>query len=517
MDIIPLMIDAAIVAAGLLFLLAVAGCVLLIGTWAVRTARLLMMDVDQRNIELQASNVGVTALQADVQGKLAEVGNTIELVRPDANGLLPVHRNVIAQQMTADDALRMIAAYLESNRTHAPVPHSLTYAPHIKQDRAAAAVAEPAALLDAPLMDVQDFFQLYQSGSLPSNKLLLGFDMEDGQPIVTGWEQLYSCLIGGLSGMGKSTLIRNLLAQSALQGGRFVVLDPHYKSGDESLGASLAPLKAQMLKEVAYDEKTMLSALKFLVETGKRRLSGKDKDRTPLVLIVDETTALLQRGAIAESLINVLEMIAQETRKVNVFAMCIGQNFAAEVMKSTARNSFVSMISCRARRTVARIQADSPEFGLIAQGLNVGQAVWMAPNGEIRKVAVPNTTAEHLAHVGSVINAQKNSSGIWVPTGEEDRKKASSQYLPYQQVEDTNSTLEDGLEDTNSGLEDRLEDTKPLIIDANAERVLTKFYSGSDLPEAITTVYGIAKSGRQYQEISRQIQAILRSQMGGAR
>jgi hypothetical protein len=312
--------------------------------------------------------------------------------------------------------------------------------------------------------------------------------------------------------MGKSTLIRNLLAQSALQGGKFVVLDPHFASGDESLGASLAPLKAQMLREVAHDDKTMLAALKFLTDTGKRRLEGKDKDRSPLVLIVDETTALLSRGAIAEQLIDVLEMIAQETRKVNVYAMCVGQNFSAEVMKSTARNSFVSMISCRARKSVARIQADSPEFGQIAAQLAVGQVVWMSPGGEIKRIAVPNTTAQHLEHVGSVLNAVKSDSGVWSATGGEDRKKPSSRPNLLSSAIEPEDTSEDNGTIDEGALEDGLDDTEPMIVDAKAERALSMFYSGSDLPDAIVTVYGVSKSGRAYQEISRTLQAILRTQ-----
>lgn len=461
-------------------------------------------------IEIESNRIDMLAKRASVKMALDESDLKTQVVALDKNGLPPISRKMLDSGMTTEAALQIAMAYIDAQRTHAPVPHTLsrTYAPHIKQDKLA--VAEPAALLESPAMIPSDFFQLYEAGSLPSNKLLIGFDMDDGQPVNVGWSSLYSCLIGGLSGMGKSTLIRNLLAQSALQGGKFVVLDPHYASGDESLGASLAPLSGQMLREVAHDDKTMSAALKFLADTGKRRLEGKDKDRSPLVLIVDETTALLQRGNIAEQLISVLEMIAQETRKVNVFAMCVGQNFSAEVMKSTARNSFVSMISCRARKTVARIQADSPEFGQIAAQLAVGQVVWMAPSGEIKRIAVPNTTAQHLEHVGSVLSATKNDSGVWVPTGEEDRKKASSRpHLLSSEIE-----AEDGPEDSGTIAEESLEDNEPVIVDAKAERALSMFYSGSDLPDAIVTVYGVSKSGRQYQEISRTLQAILRSQRG---
>ena len=480
-------------------------CGLFYGTaFVIQRIRLLWLEIESHRID-------VLAKRASVKIALDENDLKTQVIRPDENGLLPSSRAMIDNGLLAQANMQAILAYIDAQRTHAPVPHSLTYSPHLKQDRLAVLDDQPTLLEVAPIAP-KDFFQLYEAGSLPSNKLLLGFDMDDGQPVNVGWGNLYSCLIGGLSGMGKSTLIRNLLAQSALQGGRFVVLDPHYASGEESLGASLAPLQSRMLRAVAHDDKTMAQALKFLGDVGRRRLEGKDKDRTPLVLVVDECTALLSRGAIADQLIGVLEMIAQETRKVNVFALCVGQNFSAEVMKSTARNSFVSMISCRARRSVARIQSDSPEFGQMAAQLDRGQVVWMAPSGEIKRLAVANCTQAHLESVGAVIAAQKGTNGTWHTTGVNVSSNPSSRPKFLSPESESGSVADDTGTMAGSMVEDGPE---TFTIDAQAERALAMFYSGSDLPEAIQAVYGVAKSGRTYQNISRMLQTILRTQGRG--
>ena len=83
------------------------------------------------------------------------------------------------------------------------------------------------------------FWQLYQAGQLPSKGFLLGYSLDDdGEAITADWQGLYSSLIGGKSGMGKTTLIRSILAQSALQGGKFIVVDPHHGAGPESTGLS---------------------------------------------------------------------------------------------------------------------------------------------------------------------------------------------------------------------------------------------------------------------------------------
>lgn len=451
-------------------------------------------------IEIESNRIDMLAKRANVKMALDESDLKTQVIRLDENGLAPISRKMIDAGLTTEMTLQLAQALINAQRTHAPTAHTLTWSPHYSNKSDGAQLVEPAALLEAPTFTPKDFFQLYRSGELPMDKFLIGYDLEDGTPSYATWGQLYSCLIGGLSGMGKSTLIRNLLAQSALQGGKFVVLDPHYASGEESLGASLAPLKNQMLREVAHDDKTMAAALKFLADTGKRRLEGKDKDRSPLVLIVDETTALLQRGNIAEQLISVLEMIAQETRKVNVYAMCIGQNFSAEVMKSTARNSFVSMISCRARRSVARIQSDSPEFGRIAQELEIGQIVWMAPSGEIKKIAVPNTTAQHLAAVNTVLSATKDSAGIWVPTPGKHERKHDLLALPEASNDDAGSMAEASPE--------------PLIMGEKEQRALAMFYSGKAFKDIIPEVWGVS-AGRKYNEAGDYLQQVIRSQMGG--
>ncbi|MEO8270349.1 MAG: type IV secretory system conjugative DNA transfer family protein [Aureliella sp.] len=467
--------------------------------FVVQRVRLLWIEIESNHIDMLAkrANVKMALDQNDLQ---------TQVIRLDENGLAPISRRMIDSGMTTEMTLQLAHALIDAQRTHAPVPHTLsrTYAPHIKQEKFAVVEDEPA-LLEAAHVVPKDFLQLYQAGELPSNQLSLGFDMDaDMSQVNVGWESLYNCLIGGLSGMGKSTFIRSILAQSAMQGGRFVVLDPHFLAGEESLGASLAPLRPQMLRDVAHDDKTMLAALNFVADAGKRRLEGKDKDRSPLILIVDETTMLLSRSAIAGPLIDVLSMISQETRKVHVYAMCIGQNFAAEIMKSTARDSFVSMISCRARRKVARIQADSPEFGLMAAQLERGQVVWMAPSGEIKRLAVPNCTAQHLESVKNVINAQKNTDGSWSATGVNQASGVAS--VPISS---------DDADDTGTPGENHLDAESDVVLDAEDRRALDMFYAGSDIPDIIQEVWGLASSaGRPYRTASKKLQAIIR---GGAR
>lgn len=181
-------------------------------------------------------------------------------------------------------------------------------------------------------------------------------------------------------------------------------------------------------------------------------------------------------------------------------------------MKSTARNSFVSMISCRARKSVARIQSDSPEFGQIAAQLDRGQVVWMTPSGEIKRIAVPNTTARHLEAVKNVISATKDAGGSWSATG----VNVASNVASTPMLSDSMDTRR-----TQGGHKAAAEadtNTDAIIIDENAQRALAMFSSGHDIPDIIQEVWHLSSSaGRPYRTVSKQFQAILRSQIGGAR
>lgn len=419
------------------------------------------------------------------------------LVRPDANGLMPVHQSLIDSNVIAEQVLALLASHLLNGRPQANVPNSISYAPHMitKTDIKAEGGADVPAL---PAFTPKSFLELFQGGQLPKDKFVMGYDLESGSMVEATWKQLYSALIGGQSGAGKSTLIRNILAQSALQGGRFVVLDPHYASGEESLGQSLSPLRSLMLCDVASNEKSMADALRFVADVGQRRLRGEDGDRTPLILVVDETTALLSRNAIKNQLLEVLGMIAQETRKVGVYAMAIGQNFKGEIFDTSARNSFVSMLSCRARKDVARVQSGNSEFADIAESLTIGQCVWMQPSGDVLKIAVPNCTEQMVDVVAKTIE-----------------KPAKTQPQALLEVEPVPSPVPSSVPQVNEGRVEWTE-AEPATMDARAARVLQLYTNGASQSEIIAEVWNVDGKGRAWQQASREFNDILRNALKGS-
>ena len=421
-------------------------------------------------------------------------------VQANEDGLLPIAKGFLESPEGAAAAVQIALAQHRSNWQVADVPMSLTYAPKYNNHQDITGTdGQPAQLATA---QPQGFYQLYSAGQLPNNGFLMGYSLTDGEAITADWGKLYSALIGGQSGSGKSTLIRSILAQSALQGGRFIVLDPHYGAGDESLGASLQPLRHLMLTDVASNDKQMLDTLALVRDIGQRRLTGRDKDKSPVVLVVDELTAVLQRSAAANTLADALGEISQETRKVGVYGLCIGQNFDGRIMDTTIRNSFVSYVSCRARRDVARVMTGDNEFGKAAAHLHVGQAIWMTPQGDTHTIAIPNCTAGDLELVaqhtqnGAKVYAAENV----VPQVRNHGSKVVPNRFPIAELEPPYRLL-------GTTLEPQLEPLpEPPIDRARLARIETMRADGVSISEIIRTVFKIQNKGRAWQQARAELQ-----------
>ena len=300
----------------------------------------------------------------------------------------------------------------------APAPH--TYAPHISYHAGsqsyaphlASAAARPAAASpEARPPDesrIPDFAQLLATGQVGTpDTLLLGF--EAGAARYGAWTDMYSTAVAGKPGTGKSTSQRFYACQTALSGARFVVCDPHYGAGSDSLGESLHPLleAGAGLCEVASSEADIVNAVLLVQSIGKARTAG-DPERTPIILWIDEATALLNRSEIGGALGALLEAIAQEYRKVGVYASISGQLWSADRMPSSLKHSLASVLAHRMHRDVARALLPSGAARYV-EGLEAGQALFYKTNGDQVLLTIPNTTARDVELVATRLTSSQPS------------------------------------------------------------------------------------------------------------
>lgn len=287
-------------------------------------------------------------------------------------------------------------AKIEEARRPLPVH---TYAPKFSNSVTG---TEPAQLPAAPIA-VPSFAELLNRGRVgKGNPLILGFDPTSGAELTGTWLDLYSTITAGLPGTGKTTTQRSLACQTALHGAKFAVIDPHAGAADDSLAATLAPLSSAFICEPASDDKAILDVVRHVAEIGRRRIQGKDRDTTPLILWADELTALLGRSTVADELAELLERIAQEYRKRFVFVSASGQIFTAARATSELRDSFASAIVHRMKRGQARLLLPTDEAAQVEK-LPTGSAVLWRTSGATQTIVVPNTTAADVRTVAALL------------------------------------------------------------------------------------------------------------------
>ena len=321
-----------------------------------------------------------------------------------------VARDLIAD---ADPALLMLLAdkiraagiaQITTAQQPGPIAHSFNYSPRISAPaQLAGPVGLEQALLAPPAATVPSFAALLDSGRVgKGNPLVLGFDQDEGSEISGTWLDLYSTAIAGLPGTGKTTTQRFLACQTALLGARFAIIDPHTGAADDSLAATLAPLSSSFVCEPASDDKAILETVRYVADVGKRRITGKDSDTTPLILWADELTALLGRSSVGDELAALLERIAQEYRKRHVFVCGSGQIWTAARATSELRDSFASAIVHRMKRNQARMLLPTEEAATVER-LSTGHAVLWRTSGATQTITIPNTTAQDVARVGALL------------------------------------------------------------------------------------------------------------------
>lgn len=290
------------------------------------------------------------------------------------------------------------AKYIHSQR---PTPDTLTYSPsntyspqiHYRNDQQGM-IEPPANPLQVP-----GFSQLLATGAIGADKpLLLGYTDEGA--LTGSWLDLYSSAIAGISGSGKTTTLRFLAGQAALHGARFCLIDPHADAGQESLAGTLKPLEPAFLRAPASNDKEILATVKYAQSRLEKRIKGQETDHSPIIVAVDEFTSLMRSERLAEPLGGLLEAIAQEGRKVGVFALLSGQIWTADrAGGSTLRDSLASAYVHRIKRRQAGFLLGMGDRLPDTSDLPPGQAMLLRTSGELARVTIPLTTEQDILAV----------------------------------------------------------------------------------------------------------------------
>lgn len=254
------------------------------------------------------------------------------------------------------------------------------------------------------------FGELFARGLLgPGLPLIFGYD-ESGAAITGTLDTLYSCGIGGGQGSGKTSIALYLGAQTALQGGELVVVDPHGDS-PRGLGQRIAPLAPAISGPVAVDPRDILDRLRYVWRIFKDRERRGAEDEHPVLLLIDEWTALLRRE-LAERLPAYLADLAIDGRKFRVYAALCAHRWSVEATGGAdVRNMLTSHYVARNRPEEVRMQTGFKVSTLPADPLLLapGQSIFVPNAGSPSALYLPFISDGDIARVGASLGARPHT------------------------------------------------------------------------------------------------------------
>ena len=303
----------------------------------------------------------------------------IELVTP-AEGLYPVPRDILMSGEIPSHQMALSLAYLGSKQS-SPALSGFALAP----DDAKVSVDTPT------------WGESLSNGAITGgDDILLGY-REDGSPLMSTWDGLHSCIVGGFSGSGKSTTMRSLVAQVVMSGGRFGLIDPHV-GHSQSLATSLEGVSGSMVCRPAKESHDVLHVLSFFADEFERRRDNGLESEYTLMLVVDEATSLLNRSAIVGELTSGLQQIASEGRKYNMYAIVGCQTLTASSMGGTSdlRDLFPSAFVHRSKLNHARALLQGLPDASNAPHFDTGQCLFYSTDGTTEMLRIPSVTMEDI-------------------------------------------------------------------------------------------------------------------------
>lgn len=264
------------------------------------------------------------------------------------------------------------------------------------------AIRQEAAALEAEAVNLPDLVRLAEIARHPTlDALALGVGA-DGL-ITASLHELMHVLAVGASGFGKSAFLRALMWQLAQ------VKEPVAVVGIDCFGSELNAVTEwdKLLYPVARDLPTAAATLQaVMAEIARRkalyagapqaydlpsynRLAGETL--APIVVLVDEGTAMLNESGIADP----LRQVVQTARQFGVYALLAGQNVNHKVMPTQIRDNFSTRLcfhTSMASRHV--VLGETPD-----DVTTKGRAWVMRPGAQLEQIQCPFVTREEVARV----------------------------------------------------------------------------------------------------------------------
>ena len=223
------------------------------------------------------------------------------------------------------------------------------------------------------------------------------------------WDLFSACAIVGSSGSGKTSTLRLILAELALDGIGLVICDPHGNLNRDNLASVVeVPLKNAIIRPIAKSKDEIIKAIRYVKNIMTDRYERGATEEQRIVLVIDEVVSFLIDCTPEETqeIASFFLKIANEARKVGIRIFLSSQNWKSDYIGSkSVRNSINAVIFHRVSGEEVKLFYQSAPAVLQRQisGLKQGTAIIRAAQHDFVKVVVPYVSIDDLSAIKDIV------------------------------------------------------------------------------------------------------------------
>jgi hypothetical protein len=260
---------------------------------------------------------------------------------------------------------------------------------------------EPPPVPGMPEKGQVFLYQNYQRSVAPG-ELIIGV-RRDGTVRRGTWQDFKVLLILGNSASGKTNTIVEKCVGAASGGGWLVICDPHgYKP--DSLLRRVYPLQGALMPGTVFalEHADILRNVQIVKRELEKRVHGGNCDK-PIFLVVEEFNRLQRDKDIADELKLILQIIGQEGRGFNVYAIVGAQQIT---YKADVRKAFISVVCHRVDESESKLCIPA-RYAKYTLELGTGQTFVKDADGRTEPLQQVLITVEDVQRVSSRLAAMK--------------------------------------------------------------------------------------------------------------
>ena len=222
------------------------------------------------------------------------------------------------------------------------------------------------------------------------DKIFLGY-LPGGQAVYVTLEDLCHVALAGLTGNGKTTLIRLLVSQLEYVKAKVIILNPHYTSYDIKKDEDWTPIERHLYRPPVTDFSAIGTVMEWVAKILLRERLEKYRQSKPwgdpIFVVIDELPAIVKQ---VPDFPEYVSAILREGRKVDIFLIVAAQDFLAKTIGpddgGAVRKNYKTKMYVGGDTTTAKVLLDMPPAQIPEDTL--GGGIIMMRNQVVKKASL---------------------------------------------------------------------------------------------------------------------------------